>query len=253
MPFTPWWLLTSVDLHHVTGLTLIAIAALRAVWRVDWRWLALAAAVALGEPLLHGLNVGVSLVDGLITPIVGGPPNAYYTVVPWLAYPLVGTVFGAILVRAADRPRLFGLAAGVGLGLMAVAGILIIALHPAFDVATYWAGPPEFTIGIVGIVLVWLAACDAVTRIPSVDRRLGLVYFWSDRVIPMYFVHWLVVGWGIGIVGFRDLPLPGILVATPIAVVITTLGSRFAIGLEELPHRLLGRAELVPEPVIADS
>jgi len=79
------------------------------------------------------------------------------------------------------------------------------------------------------------------------------VYFWSDRVIPMYFVHWLVVGWGIGIVGFRDLPLPGILVATPIAVVITTLGSRFAIGLEELPHRLLGRAELVPEPVIADS
>jgi len=59
-----------------------------------------------------------------------------------------------------------------------------------------------------------------------------------------------VVGWGIAVVGFRDLDLTGVLIATPCGIVVTTFLSRFALGLEEAPWRLIARrmAAAAPAP-----
>jgi hypothetical protein len=51
-------------------------------------------------------------------------------------------------------------------------------------------------------------------------------------VIAIYFTHWLVVGWGVGIFGFRSQPLAGALVGIVLAIAATALLSRFAMGLE---------------------
>jgi hypothetical protein len=82
---------------------------------------------------------------------------------------------------------------------------------------------------------VWLAICDAVTRIDWIDRRLTIVYGWSHRVIAMYFTHWVIVGWGVGVVGFRALDLPTVLIAIAVAVILTHHLSRFAVRLEASP------------------
>ncbi|MBI3752372.1 MAG: DUF1624 domain-containing protein [Chloroflexi bacterium] len=246
-PFTPWWLLTSVDLHHVTGLSLVVLAALRVWRRPGWSWLLLAGAIAAAEPLVHGLNFGTPLLDAPLSPVIGGAPNVFYAVVPWVAYALLGAVFGRLLVGSPDRRRFFRVGALLGLGLLAVSAVMIVATNPTFDVYTYWQGPPAFVVGIVGIVLVWLAVCDAVSRRASLRVPLRVVDYWGERVIPMYFMHWIVVGWGCAIVGFRDLSLPQVLVASSTAVVLTTYLARFAIGLEGAPwrsrrlRRLLGR------------
>jgi uncharacterized membrane protein len=258
-PFTPWSLLTSVDLHHVAGLSLIAAAAIRVRWRPGWPWLAVAAGVVLLQPWLRGLSFGIPILDGPLTPILGGASNVFYAVIPWLAYALIGAVFGRILATASDQRRVFRLGGLVGLGLCAISLPLIALTGPSFDVITYWHGPPAFVIGIIGLVLLWLAACEAVTRIEWLNRRLRIVYFWSARVIPMYFTHWLVVGWGIAVVGFRDLDLTGVLIATPCGILVTTLLSRFAVGLEEAPWRIIARRVDQPieggrpEPLTADA
>ena len=246
-PFTPWWLLTSVDLHHVTGLSLVVLAALRSWRRPGWPWVVLAVAIAAAEPLVHGLNFGTTLLDAPLTPVIGGAPNVFYAVVPWVAYALLGAVFGRLLVAAPDRRRFFRGGAVIGLGLLAVSAVMVVATGPTFDVFTYWQGPPSFVVGIVGIVLVWLALCDAISRRAVLRVPLRVVDYWGERVIPMYFMHWIVVGWGCAIVGFRDLSLPAVLVASSTAVVLTTYLARFAIGLEGAPwrsrrlRRLLGR------------
>ena len=51
----------------------------------------------------------------------------------------------------------------------------------------------------------------------------------------MYFTHWIIVGWGIGLVGFRALGLGPVLLAMVAAVVATSYGSRFAVRLEASP------------------
>ncbi len=151
---------------------------------------------------------------------------------PWLAYPLVGAVFGSMMARSADRTRLFRRGATIGVVLLVVGGLLILVQRPGFDVFTYWRQPLSFAVAIFGVILLWLAVCDFATRRPWIDRRLGILYGWSGRVIAIYFTHWIIVGWGVGLVGFRTLGLGPVLLAMAAAVVATSYLSRFAVRLE---------------------
>ncbi|MES1239318.1 MAG: hypothetical protein ABUL57_00500, partial [Chloroflexota bacterium] len=84
----------------------------------------------------------------------------YYAVVPWIAYPLAGGVFGGYVARAADRARIFQRGALVGVALIAAGIAWFIAAPPTFDVNTYWRMPPAYFVAISGLVLVWLYGCD---------------------------------------------------------------------------------------------
>ena len=231
-PYTLWWLGTTVDLHHMIGLSLVAIAALRTRTEPGRTWLAIAAALVLAAPWLRTVAVGSPLLDAPLTPFVGSAPNVYYAVVPWLAYPLAGAVFGAIVARAVDPTAVFRRAAVIGGLLIAFGSVLILSQRPGFDVYTYWRQPLSFAVAIFGIILAWLATCDLVTRRPWIDRHLAIVYGWSRRAIAMYFSHWIIVGWGVGLVGFRALDLGPVLLAMAAAVVATSYLSRFAVRLE---------------------
>lgn len=241
-PFTLPWLATTVDVHHMAGLSLISLAALRVAARPGWWWLVLGAGVVLAGPFLRGLEFGTPLLDGPLTPVLGGAPNVYYAVVPWIAYPLVGAVFGSLVARATNRTRVFRWGAVVGVALCLVGIGLFVVDPPVFDVNTYWRMPPSYFVAITGLVLVWLFACDlAARRIPA-NRAFDFLYGWSSRVIAIYFTHWVVVGWGAGIFGFRSLPLAAVLIGIVVAIAATTILSRYAVGLET-PHWLerLGR------------
>jgi hypothetical protein len=136
------------------------------------------------------------------------------------------------MARSRARGGLFARAAAIGAVVLAIGLGLIVVERPGFDVFTYWRMPISFAVAIVGLILVWVALGEAVTRIPAIDRRLGVVYGGSDRVIAMYFAPWIIVGWAIGLVGFRALDLPSVLIAMAGAVVATHYGSRLAVKLE---------------------
>lgn len=248
-PFTPWFLLTTVDIHQMAGLSLIAVASLRTRTSPGWIWLGLAGAIVLAAPWLRTLQFGTPLLDAPLTPVLGSAPNVYYAVIPWLVYPLTGAVFGAILARVSDRAAIFRWGGLLGLVLGAIGIALVVVNPPTFDVETYWREPVAFVIGISGIVLVWLALCDVVTRRAWLDRRLAIFYGWSSRVIPMYFTHWILVGWGVAITGFRDLPLGAVLPAMFAAVFITAKVSPYAVGLESTPGWLVRLFSLRSKPV----
>jgi uncharacterized membrane protein len=231
-PYTPWWLGTTIDLHHVVGLSLVVIAVLRMRVQPGWQWLALAGILVLVAPWVRTVTFGSPVLDAPLTPFLGSAPNVYYAVVPWLAYPLAGAVFGSMMARSPDRAGLFRRGAVVGAVLLAIGVVLIAVQRPGFDVFTYWRQPVSFAVAIMGIILVWIALCDLATRRRSIDRWFGFFYSWSDRVIAIYFTHWIIVGWDVGLVGFRALPLGPVLVAMAVAVVATSYLSRVAVKLE---------------------
>ena len=232
VPYTPWWLGTTVDLHHVVGLSLIVIALLGTRAQPGWVWLAIAGVLVLVAPWLRTVTFGSAVLDAPLTPFLGSAPNVYYAVVPWLAYPLAGAVFGSAMAESSDRAALFRRAAVVGAVLLVIGFALIAIQRPTFDVYTYWRQPASFAVAIMGIILLWLALCDLATRRRSLNRWFGFFYRWSDRVIAIYFTHWIIVGWGVGLVGFRALALGPVLLAMVVAVVATSYLSRFAVKLE---------------------
>jgi hypothetical protein len=252
-PYTQWWLGTTVDLHQMIGISLVAVAALRTRLEPNWAWVGLAGVLVLIAPPIRTFTAGTPLLDAPLTPILGHAQNVYYAVIPWLMFPLGGAVFGRAMARTRDRGRLFVRAAGLGVVLLVVGVGLIAWQRPGFDVFTYWRMPIALAVPVYGVVLVWLGLCAVVTRIPAIDRRLGIVYGWSDRVIAMYFAHWIIVGWGVGLVGFRDLDLIPVLLAMAAAVVATHFGSRLAVKLESSWwERRSGTATRAPSELAVD-
>jgi uncharacterized membrane protein len=230
-PFTPLRLLTSVDILQLAGCSLMAIAALRVAGRPAPAWLVVGLGLVMAAPAVHGWRIEVPLIDAVLTPIWGDAPNVFYAVFPWAMYPIVGAVTGEALARSEDRAatmRSIGLA---GAALCGGGIVAILVTRPDFDVATYWRHPPAYAAAILGFVLAWTWACAMVVgRLPN----LGVLRFLERagrRVTVLYVVHWLIVGWGVGLVGFRALELGPLVAAMAATAALTWLvGTRLPVG-----------------------
>ena len=222
-PYTPQVLLGIVDILQMAGLALLAIAALVLVAGTRYvRAVAIALAVsaALVAPWLWGRTTGQPYVDTALALLWGTDWNVFFPLFPWIAYPLVGFAFGRTLVARSDRRAFVRRAgiAGFGVGIAGVAAIVLT--NEAIGVDDYWRQGPAIVLAILGFVLVWLAACDLVVgRLPAAVG--GLLYGWSARVTSMYCIHWILIGWGVGLFGHRDLDLPALVLVMVGLVVLT--------------------------------
>src|ERR1044072_6775280 len=71
-----------VDLHHVVGLSLIAIALLRTRSQPSMSWLILAAVLVLVAPWLRGAQLGTPILAAPLTPSILPAPNVVSAVAP---------------------------------------------------------------------------------------------------------------------------------------------------------------------------
>ena len=226
-PFTPLSLFWMVDILQLAGCSLILMAALRVVLPVGPAWLLVAAGVVLVAPLLQGVQTGIPIVDGFLGMLWATADNVYYPVFPWAVFPLVGAVIGDAMVRSRDRPMVLR-RAGVTALVACVAGVgLIVATSTTLDDRTYWRLPPVLVPAILGFVVAWVWVCDVGARAAGSRFGLPVAYGWGVRVTAMYVIHWLIVAWGVAIVGFRVLDLGPVLVAMVAVLVATAVVSRW--------------------------
>ncbi len=130
--------------------------------------------------------------------------------------------------------------------------VLITATSTTLDDRTYWRLPPVLVPAILGFVIAWVWLCDIVVH--HAGRRFGLpvVYGWGARVTSMYVIHWLIVAWGVAIVGFRVMGLGPVLVAMVAVLAATVVASRWRprlrgiVALAEAPS--IRQAEVAPGP-----
>jgi len=70
---------------------------------------------------------------------------------------------------------------------------------------------------------VWLAACHwLVTHIRD-NAFFRLCYSWGANITVFFFVHWIIIGWGIGLIGHTQQSIP-MLVCLTVAVLVLTDG-----------------------------
>lgn len=222
-PYTPLNLLTLVDIHQMAGMALLVIAglvglrlaapALRAVL------VGLAIVVALVSPALWGVTTGGPL-DLFLALLWGTDWNVFFPLFPWIVYPLVGFAYGRTLVGQSDRRQFVRRMGLAGLAVMA-AGIATIAVAQTIvGIDSYWRQPLGVLLAILGLVLAWLALADVVVARVRPNPVFAQLYGWSHRVTSMYCIHWILIGWGVGLVGHRDLELPAVIAAMAIVLVL---------------------------------
>jgi uncharacterized membrane protein len=232
-PYTVPTLLTLVDIHQMAGLALLVIAGLVALATatrgvvgaagVDLRpvLVGLAIVVGLASPVLWGVATGNGALDLAAALLWGTDWNVFFPLFPWLAYPLLGFAYGRTLVTRPDRRRFVRRMGLVGVAVMAVGAAVIVAGYGAIGVEDYWRQRPGILLAIVGLVLAWLALADVVVSRVRPNAVFDRLYAWSARVTPMYCIHWILIGWGVGLLGHRETGLGGAALAFVVILVLT--------------------------------
>ncbi len=200
-----WRLSVEVDVLQCAGICLVIMAVVRkyAPWRPAWALLAIGSVAGIYIPMetsaMHSVGAYCSAL------FCGATEDVYFPVLPWIAFPLAGMVYGAMQREAVDK-RLFEIrAVFVGLGLVLV--VIFIgaddAIAGASDTFHLWSEgffldgklTPGLAFTFLGVQLLWLPICGFIARTVGITRATQRLYLWSENVTLFYFIQWIVVGW----------------------------------------------------------
>jgi uncharacterized membrane protein len=220
LPYTPENLFWIVDVLHCAGLSLMLIGAVRRFLPHPWTWLVLAAAVALGAPLMWGRMTGHPLLDGCLALLWGTAVTVQFPALPWISYPLSGMAFGTWLAASADRDALFRHAAGAGAILLLTGGLFILN-RPSFHLGDYFHSGPGAVMAFTGFALVWLAVCHWSIKHIRSNAFFRLCSYWSAHITVFYFVHWIIIGWGLALIGHTQQSIPALVCLTVVIITLT--------------------------------
>ncbi|HOG45610.1 MAG TPA: heparan-alpha-glucosaminide N-acetyltransferase domain-containing protein [Anaerolineae bacterium] len=200
--------LLEVDILHLAGLSLILVAGLRAV-RAHWSvYPVIGVLLAALNYLVRGFSTGQPVADALVGLIWGTSETTYFPFLSWAFYPLAGVAFGTMLRRYRDTRRLYLWTLFAG-----AVTFLITSAIGGFNLLYYMgitAPYAYYHLDLVGLafhgslMLVWLAGLYLLQSVfpAAVTNKL---LFWSREVTPIYFIHWVLIGWFILLVGFNQL------------------------------------------------
>lgn len=177
------------------------------------------------SPALWNISSGWLALDWVFNLLWGGKEHgSMFPISPWLAYPLTGMAFGYWLKKI-ERKKLYLLTLWTGLALL-LTGTLITVTNFNFHAGDYVRSGPGSVIWITGFVLVWLWLCQYAIDTVIPNYCFNLLFFWSKNVTVFYVLQWVIIGWGLMVVGPQQLSLFSTLLAMLSVLILADLGVR---------------------------
>ena len=220
---TPMIEFLQVDILQFAGIAYLTLAVVRKITRNPWIWAALVLVVAWISPFIWGVTSGWGPLDFVLNHIGGiDGENVAFPLFAWIAYPLLGMAVGQWLVTTEDRAKVFRRLAWAGAGLLLVGGAITLT-NANFHIGDYWRTGPGGVLAITGFVLLWVCGLTLIAT-PLLRSWPGkLIAYWSRHVTVFYFIHWVLLGWSILLVGYEAYGILGTLIGFAIIVLLSTL------------------------------
>lgn len=212
-----------VDILQFAGLAMILFGILK---RVKANYIVVTLC-AIGFSLLNIFMSDIIVENFWLTSLTGlfwgSSDYSYFPFLTWIFYPLAGYLFGSILIRCTDKKRFYKVIA-IASALFFFGGTYI------FNVVI---GLPNGMLTDIGYYHHIIT--DNITFTAFVILEISLVSFitpfipegikkpiisWSKNVTPIYFIHWILIGWIALFLGGNSLSIiPFLLLSLIIAVV----------------------------------
>ncbi|WP_375056394.1 heparan-alpha-glucosaminide N-acetyltransferase domain-containing protein [Zobellella sp. DQSA1] len=234
--YTPLTELLIVDILQFAGLALAICVLLKHYFPDPRYWIVAGLAVVCLSPALWDISSGWMVPDAALQLLWGSKEQgAMFPLFPWLAFPLFGMAFGHWFGQSGCHTRFFRKTLWAGLVLM-TAGTSLILFDMDFHYGYYLRSGPGGVIWITGFVMVWLWLCRLIVGKAGSNRCLALLFFWSQNVTVIYVLQWLVIGWGLMLVGAQQLDLTNTMLAMAVVVLLSDLASRVWLRLRGHHH-----------------
>lgn len=226
-----------VDILQFAGLAYAVCVLVKHYLPQPVYWLVIAAVVIGSSPFLAALKVAPGLWNEILKLLWGGPvQGSMFPLFPWLAYPLLGMVFGSGYRQVEEEQHYFRRSLWLGLATMGCGAVLTLTDIP-FHYGHYLHPGPGATLWILGFVLVWLWCCrqlaiSGLAKNGTGQRVFSLLCFWSRHVTRIYVIQWLIIGWGLLPLGLQQLDLVGTLTAMVVVITLSDVGTRVLLRLQ---------------------
>lgn len=201
-PWTPLLFFKNIDILQFAGLSLIILTAVRHYIKRPVYILLIMVSAALAAPYLWGINSGFAPLDWVLDLLWGDGIYVTFPLFPWLVYPLSGYFFGLALLHWHQHKAFFRRACLLGLSIY-IAGLAISATNQAFHYGDYFRAGYGGTMVIIGFVTCYVSGVELICRRIGVKGRIKGVSYLSDNLTPLYFIHWIIIGWGM-VSGYTD-------------------------------------------------
>jgi uncharacterized membrane protein len=221
LPYTWLTLLLQVDILQFAGIALIFIGVLQALNINRWLYLPIALIFAILNPFVWEIQSGIHWLDLFLDLLWGVDYYIFFPFMTWIIYPLVGVVIGDLLIRAKDKRIFYRYMLALGLSLL-VLGTVIVITDPDFHLGDYYRHAIGSQLWMTGFVLTWWSALFFLTaRFSNPKMIIMRMTFWSKHVTSLYFIHWVIIGWSVLLLGYESISLPGILLLMALFTVLS--------------------------------
>lgn len=212
----------AIDILQFAGLALITFGLVK---KFQPRWYLIVSSMFIIALLNFKLltfttpNLYFQAVIGLLW---GSGELAYFPYLTWIIYPLAGYLFGAVLIRCADKTRFYATTLVVStLLLILFYSVFVIYLKQEIGLNNAYAYYHHNLFGnLVNLSFVtgWISLIFfASTSIPKALNKT--VIRWSNNVTDIFNVHWILIGWLLLLTDSNSLELPYYLVLLVILTV----------------------------------
>ncbi len=240
-PYTPLSELLVGDIFQFAGAAL-PVCGLIYFWRVSpYVVLSMGLAIAFLSPALWGLKAGVAWLDWILALLWGDGMGICFPVFPWIVFPLFGAALGMLAQARGATSDILRPYFGWGVGLLGF-GLALLTVFPQLGSERYARSGPGSLLWMCGFVIVWIRVCAALVQVVKTHALVDLLYFWSERVARFYFIHWVLLGWGIGLFGAESSDELTVALLAIGALFLSDLLTRMSLAWSSRPSRRAERA-----------
>lgn len=215
-----------VDIFQFAGLAYAFCTLLKHYAPQPFMWLILAGLIICISPFLWHEADNQSIGDYITAVMYGGKKQgAVFPIFPWLTFPLLGMCYGYWFKNTKNLVSFHRKSMFIGF----TAIILGQLYNQQFNDPThgeYAHLEPGSLFWMTGFILLWINTCRwIVTTIPH-NAFLKQIFFWSRNVTTIYVIQWLIIGWGLMIVGSQQLNITSTLLAIIVVLLLTEAMTR---------------------------
>ena len=202
-------LFTTVDILQFAGIALMIMALIQKMKFNKWVILSIAMVILLISPLLWGKSTDIPVVDFFLDLLWGDHKvpmfdnTIAFPLFPWLTFPLLGMFLGETIKSSSNQDKSFR-TMGIVSGIVLVVRLAIVIMNPEYQFNDYYHSRQGAMIFMCGFVMLWLYIAKLLTDRISPNPVFDLIYKWSRGVTNIYFIHWVIIGWSIGLFGIQS-------------------------------------------------
>ncbi len=239
------YMLGTGDILQLAGISLLFMGIVNRFSKNKYVPLIIALVIVVLTKEVNGFRMDVIGVDYVLDLLWGSEWNVYFAVFPWFSFILIGMFFGMWYKQKRNGTQyMFKRMCLVGMGLMLLGGGLCFYDYD-YHFNDYFHLGPGGTLYLAGFNLALLWFANMLTSKCKNNKVFEFFYYCSKRVTKIYVIQWVIICWGMGLLGYQQFGVATVLSLIPVFLILT-LGTQRLI-FDKSPYSKRKRTKSIEE------